>query len=342
MTPAAIVPMLPYRRVVDMPKITISYRRDDSMDITGRIFDRLTSRYGRETVFRDIDNIPPGLDFREHIRASINESDVLMVVVGPHWMGSSRHGQPRIRSETDYVRVEVEAALDRHIPVIPLLVGGADMPEPSQLPDSIRDLAYRNAVQIDSGRDFDHHMNGLIRATDKILLGGAAPTMPSVAAASAASGGVDRQASDTEAQTAHQTTPAGRAPPSGLFLPLVGGVMTVIGLMHIAWFTSNLLTAWGAGAVPQLFQQVWNFADMSFGFGGLIIGIGIICGAHWARSSGIVLCLLAASSNLLWFSDYFDRGLPRLMLIGTGLTSLLAILGAYLLLFRWPLPGQKQ
>jgi hypothetical protein len=57
-------------RVVHMAKITISYRRDDSMDITGRIFDRLTNRYGRETVFRDIDNIPPGLDFREQIRAS--------------------------------------------------------------------------------------------------------------------------------------------------------------------------------------------------------------------------------------------------------------------------------
>ena len=64
-----------------MAKITISYRRDDSMDITGRIFDRLTSRYGRETVFRDIDSIPPGLDFREHIQASIEDSDVLMVVV---------------------------------------------------------------------------------------------------------------------------------------------------------------------------------------------------------------------------------------------------------------------
>jgi TIR domain-containing protein len=145
-----------------MAKITISYRRDDSMDITGRIFDRLTSRYGRETVFRDIDSIPPGLDFREHIRASIEDSDVLMVVVGPRWMGGSRHGHPRIHAETDYVRIEVEAALNRHIPVIPLLVGGADMPQPSQLPENIREFAYRNAVQIDSGRDFDHHMNGLI------------------------------------------------------------------------------------------------------------------------------------------------------------------------------------
>ncbi len=212
------------------------------------------------------------------------------------------------------------------------------MPAPSELPENIREFAYRNAVQIDSGRDFDHHMNGLIRATDRMLLG-AVPTEPSVPAASPVSG---IRASDSEMRMTHQTTAAGNVPQSSPFLPVVGGVMTVIGLMHIGWFTSNLLAALAAGAVQQMFQQVWTFADMSFGFGGLIIGIGTISGARWARNSGIVLCLLAAASNLLWFSDYFDRGVPRLMLIGTGLTSLLAILGLYLLLFRWPLPVEKQ
>jgi hypothetical protein len=328
-------------RVVHMAKITISYRRDDSMDITGRIFDRLTNRYGRETVFRDIDNIPPGLDFREQIRASIGDSDVLMVVVGPRWTGGGRRGQPRIRAETDYVRFEVEAALNRRIPVIPLLVGGAKMPEPSELPEDIRDFAYRNAVQIDSGRDFDHHVNGLIRVTDKILLN-AIQTRPRVPAAVTLSAIVGGGASDSEAKTTRQTAPTSRAPQSSLLLPMVGGVMTVIGLMHVGWFTSNLSAASAAGAVQQMFQDVWTFADMSFGFGGLVIGIGTLSGARWARNSGIVLCLLAASSNLLWFSDYFDRGLPRLMLIGTGITSLLAILGAYLLLFRWHSPVEKQ
>lgn len=325
--------MLASELVVPMAKITISYRRDDSMDITGRIFDRLTSRYGRETVFRDIDSIPPGLDFREHIQASIEDSDVLMVVVGPRWMGGSRHGHPRIHAETDYVRIEVEAALNRHIPVIPLLVGGADMPQPSQLPENILEFAYRNAVQIASGRDFDHHMNGLIRATDKILL-----SAQTSAAAASADPGIDRRPSDSKAKTKHQTTPAGSAAQSSLFLALVGSVMTVIGLMHIAWFTSNLWSASAAGAVAQMFQDVWTYADMSFGFGGLIIGISIITGAGWARISGIILCLLAASSNLLWFSEYFDRGLPRLMLVGTGLASLLAAVGVYLLLVHWPSP----
>jgi TIR domain len=310
-----------------MAKITISYRREDSMDITGRIFDRLSSHYGRETVFRDIDNIPPGIDFRERIRASIEDSGVMMVVVGPRWIGGDRRGQPRIHTESDYVRIEVETALKRPIPVIPLLVGGATMPEPSQLPENIRDFAYCNAVRVDSGRDFEHHMNGLIRATDEIL----GNAQPNALAASALSGVVDRPLVENDS-----------APRSSLFLPLVGGVMTVIGLMHIGWFTSNLLTALSRSTVQQMFQEVWTFADMSFGFGGLIIGIGTISGAHWARSSGIVLCLLAASSNLLWFSDYFDRGLPRLVLFGTALTSLLAMLGAYLLLFRWPSPVQKQ
>jgi len=186
-------------------------------------------------------------------------------------------------------------------------------------------------VQIDSGRDFDHHMNGLIRATDKILL-----PAPAQSAAVGASQVHDRGPPTSEARTAQQAATAGSAAPSSLFLPVVGGVMTVIGLMHIGWFASNLLAASAAGAVRQMFQEVWTFADMSFGFGGLIIGIGTISGAHWARMSGIVLCLLAAASNLLWFSDQFDKGLPRLMLLGTGITSLLAILGAYLLLFRWP------
>ena len=264
-----------------------------------------------------------------------------MVVVGPRWMGGERHGQARIRSETDYVRVEVEAALNRHIPVIPLLVGGADMPEPGELPESIQDFAYRNAVAIDSGRDFDHHMNGLIRATDQILLS-ATPTQPSVAAASAVSGVVERRTSDSEVKTAQQMAPAGPAPQSSLFLPLVGGVMTVIGLMETAWFTANLLAAMEANAVQKMFEGVWSFADMSFGFGGLVIGIGVIRGADWARIAGIILCLLAFASNLLWFSDNFDPALPRFILIGTGLTTLLAGLGAYLLLFRWPSPLEKQ
>jgi hypothetical protein len=308
------------------------------MDITGRIFDRLASRYGRETVFRDIDNIPPGRDFREHIRASIDTSDVLMVVVGPRWMGDVRNGEPRIRGEVDYVRVEVEAALDRRIPVIPLLVGGAIMPDPKALPDSIREFAYRNAVHIDSGRDFDHHMTGLIQAMDKMIATTPLAT-PVAAAASSGAGMTGAKASGGGATASHQNEPA--AVSQSLFISIVGGVMTVVGLMHLAWFLSNLLAAMAGDGIRQMFEEVWNFADVSFGFGGLIIGIALLAGAQWGRSAGIVLCLLIVASNLMFLSDPFDRKLTPMILAGTSLTALAALVGAYLLLFRWPPPAEK-
>jgi hypothetical protein len=150
-----------------MAKIVISYRRSDSAGITGRIFDRLTARYG-DAVFMDVDKIPFGIDFRKHIRDVLSECDVLIVVVGARWLGFDQ-GKSRIHDEDDPVRVEIEAGLQRNIPIIPALVEGAAMPKASELPDSVRDFAFRNAIQIDSGRDFNQHAERLIRAIDHIL-----------------------------------------------------------------------------------------------------------------------------------------------------------------------------
>jgi hypothetical protein len=154
-----------------MSRIAISYRREDSMDITGRIFDRLVGRYGRSAVFLDIEKIPPGMDFRDHLKKVIGGSDVLMVVVGPDWAGSDEQGHSRLRDEKDFVRTEVEIALAGGIQIIPLLVGEASMPQPAVLPDSLKDFTYRHAYTIDSGRDFDHHIKGLLGVTDEILKG---------------------------------------------------------------------------------------------------------------------------------------------------------------------------
>ncbi|HEX3863825.1 MAG TPA: toll/interleukin-1 receptor domain-containing protein [Stellaceae bacterium] len=150
------------------PHITISYRRDDSGVISGRIFDRLVGHYGREAVFRDIDNIPAGVDFRKHINQMLNASDVVLAIVGPRWVGPSET-QNRLSNEADPVRLEIEGALRNGAPLIPVLVLGATMPIADQLPDSLKDFAYRNAAQIDSGQDFDIHMARLIRAVDGIL-----------------------------------------------------------------------------------------------------------------------------------------------------------------------------
>jgi SH3-like domain-containing protein len=148
-----------------MPKIVISYRRADSQDIAMRIRDRLAAHYGTKSVFTDIDSIPLGRDFLRHINSELEASDVLLAVVGPRWIrGGGEHG---IEEETDYVRLEVEGALKRDIPVIPVLVGGARMPKPAELPDSVRAFAYRNAATVDSGVNFQNDMDRLIRSLDE-------------------------------------------------------------------------------------------------------------------------------------------------------------------------------
>jgi hypothetical protein len=151
-----------------MPRIAISYRREDSAAITGRIFDRLTAQYGSDSVFRDIDNIPLGVDFREHINAMLAETDITLVIIGKRWLGPGR-GRRRINDSADPVRVEVETALRIGKPVIPVLVEGGGMPKADQLPDTLKNLIYRNGLDVDSGRDSDQHIERLIRNIDPIL-----------------------------------------------------------------------------------------------------------------------------------------------------------------------------
>jgi hypothetical protein len=173
-----------------MPKITVSYRREDSEAITGRIFDRLVAHYGKTDVFRDIDNIPPGVDFLTHIDEALQETDVLIVVIGRRWLGSARPGNLRIKDEADPVRIEVETALKRGISIIPVLVGDARMPTAAQLPAALKEFAFRNAVRVDTGQDFDHHIDRLLRAMDRTLrreprpaTGAAPPPQPLTAVA---------------------------------------------------------------------------------------------------------------------------------------------------------------
>jgi hypothetical protein len=153
-----------------MPKIAISYRRADSEAMTGRIFDRLIAHYGKGAIYRDIDDIPPGIDFRLHINQTLLKTQILLVIVGPQWFGgASDGGANRIQEESDPVRVEVETALRRRVPLIPVLIGATRMPSAEQLPPGLKDFAFRNALKIDIGRDFDHHMDRLIRSIDAVI-----------------------------------------------------------------------------------------------------------------------------------------------------------------------------
>jgi hypothetical protein len=149
--------------------IFISYRREDSKDIVGRIYDRLEAYFGREKVFLDIDKIPLGADFRERITHAVGQCGVLLVIIGEHWLEvrhgeGANQGQRRLDDPSDFVRIEIEAALTRDIPVIPVLVSGAKMPGEQQLPEGLKELAYRNAAEVGSGRDFHDHVDRLVRA----------------------------------------------------------------------------------------------------------------------------------------------------------------------------------
>jgi WD40 repeat protein len=152
-----------------MPKISISYRRADSEAMTGRIFDRLIAHYGKEAIFRDIDDIPAGTDFRVHINETLRSTHILLAIVGPAWLGAAQGGIERMQEESDPVRVEVETALRRRVPIIPVLIGSTRMPSSDQLPPSLKDFAFRNAVKVDTGQDFDYHMDRLIKSMDAIL-----------------------------------------------------------------------------------------------------------------------------------------------------------------------------
>ncbi|MCG6967017.1 MAG: TIR domain-containing protein [Chromatiaceae bacterium] len=127
----------------------VSYRREDSRAITGRICDRLTAHFGKQRVFRDVDSIPVGMDFRDKIRETIDGANLLIAIIGPHWVDiRNRDGEVRLGLADDYVRLEIESALSKGIPVIPVLVDDAAMPQAAQLPESIARLAYLNAMFI--------------------------------------------------------------------------------------------------------------------------------------------------------------------------------------------------
>lgn len=143
--------------------IFISYRRADSIDICGRIYDRLVADFGKEGVFKDVDNIPLGVDFREYLRETLDDVTAVLVVIGPDWVTvADKEGNPRLHDPNDWVRVEVESALSRDIPVVPLLVYGARMPRAHQLPDSLASLAARNGMSIRPDPDFHNDMDRLI------------------------------------------------------------------------------------------------------------------------------------------------------------------------------------
>ena len=132
-----------------MGSIFLSYRREDAEGQAGRLYDDLVAVFGSDSVFMDVAAIQPGRDFRKAIDQSLNSCGVFLCLIGKNWLtATDPSGRRRIDDAADFVRIETVAALKRDIPVIPVQVQGATAVRPEQLPDDLKDLAYRNAVEL--------------------------------------------------------------------------------------------------------------------------------------------------------------------------------------------------
>jgi hypothetical protein len=155
-------------KVAQAPAIFISYRREDSIDVAGRIYDRLCQHFGKENVFKDVDSIPLGVDFRKHLERSVGQCDVLLTIIGRQWLAGEK-GQRRLDDIRDFIRIEMEAALKRDIPVVPVLVQGSALPHPDDLPEVLQSLVYRNGIPVRPDPDFHQDMDRLIKGIEGYL-----------------------------------------------------------------------------------------------------------------------------------------------------------------------------
>jgi hypothetical protein len=144
-------------------KVFISYRRGDSAGYAGRLMDRLDRELGRDLVFMDVDAVPLGTNFSKVLHEEVAKCGVLLAVIGPNWLDArDEHGNRRLDDPNDWVRVEITAALQRNIPVIPILLDGARIPGASQLPEDLKELASRNGLDVRHA-SFQDDMDRLIR-----------------------------------------------------------------------------------------------------------------------------------------------------------------------------------
>lgn len=203
--------------------IFISYRRNDAEGEAGRLFDDLVREFGEHSVFMDVAAIQPGRDFRKIIDESVATCGVLLAVIGAHWLDSrDESGNRRLDDPSDFVRLETASALKRDIPVIPVLVRGAKIPQPQALPEDLKELAYRNAVELTHAR-WNGDLQFLMRALRPLL-----DTQEEQAAVSTPSAAGEQRTSvaPVARSPSQQTQP--QAPRSSVVKWVIAGVLLLL------------------------------------------------------------------------------------------------------------------
>ncbi len=144
--------------------VFISYRREDTGSAAGRVYDRLVRLLTKPNVFFDVSTIGGGEDFAQRIASGIDSSDAALIFIGDRWLEPTPPGgQARIYELNDYVRAELSAALSRPLLIVPVLVGGARMPKPEQLPDDLRAITTKNALPL-RHESFDDDTENIVAA----------------------------------------------------------------------------------------------------------------------------------------------------------------------------------
>jgi hypothetical protein len=160
-------------------KIFISYRHDDAPTAVAWLTHTLSEQYGTENVFEYKDHAQPARDFRQVIGRAIRKCDVMLAILGKHWKLGRDEATTGIKSIDDWVRIELETAMQLALPVLPVLVEGATMPAAGELPETLRNFSFLTAVTIDtSNKNFHRDVQALVVQIDKLAQEGAASTSP--------------------------------------------------------------------------------------------------------------------------------------------------------------------
>lgn len=257
-----------------MSKVFLSYRRHDSPGFAGRIADHINLRFGGGTVFRDVETIEGGVDFVEAINSAVGGCAAFIMVIGPRWLDvTDANGKRRLDDPQDFVRTELASALARQIRVIPVLLEGARMPTADQLPDDLKVVARRQAIDLTDAH-FESDIEEVIHSLESVLGRPSRPLHPvSPTPPRADPGGASKP----------PQVHAGVAVPSYLAWSIASTACLCLPLGIVALLQSNKSSAaLAAGDVvaaqtASAKARQWNM--IALGVGGLFWVIALIAGA---------------------------------------------------------------
>lgn len=147
----------------------ISYRRQDSAGYSRALYNELSQYFDAEQIFMDVDDIPLGTDFVQILNRNLQDCKVMLVIIGPQWLDiRNSKGERRLDDPDDFVRLEIARALDNNFSIIPVLVHGATMPAEQDLPDILKPLSRRQALELNN-KYYQHGISDLVKALEQYL-----------------------------------------------------------------------------------------------------------------------------------------------------------------------------